>query len=305
MNAPEHPKAAPPERQYWIPCRGVRLRAHEWGDPEGPPVLLCHGAFDHAHGFDMLAPLLAERFRVISLDARGHGDSEWVDAYMWTLDVMDIVMVLRFIDRPTHLVGHSKGGGQATEAAVVAGDRVRQLVNMDGFGPLDDNGFSPPGAAETVDLSFAERCALFLDRRRAAKTRLEWAAHPSLDDLVARRGRQNPRLDPAWLRYFVYYAARESEDGWRWKVDPQMVMGGFGPFKTQWIAPGWTPLSVPMLALIGSVADHWGPLPEEILEERLGYVPDLTRATVKDSGHFLHMEQPDQTARLILEFLDR
>ena len=40
---------------------------HEWGDPQATPILLCHGMFDHARGFDLLAPRLAERFRDGSL----------------------------------------------------------------------------------------------------------------------------------------------------------------------------------------------------------------------------------------------
>ena len=40
-------------------------------------VLLCHGMFDHGRGFDLLAPLLADRFRVVAMDARGHGESSW------------------------------------------------------------------------------------------------------------------------------------------------------------------------------------------------------------------------------------
>jgi pimeloyl-ACP methyl ester carboxylesterase len=106
------------------------LRIDEWGDPSAPPLLLLHGAFDHGRGFDLLAPLLATRFRVLSLTSRGHGDSEWVDSYAWQNDVADAVNLLRSLGRPAHLVGHSRGGGQATDAALWAPESVRRLVNM-------------------------------------------------------------------------------------------------------------------------------------------------------------------------------
>jgi len=303
MTEPRHPDAEAPERTGFIETRHVRLRTYEWGDAAAPPVLLCHGMFDHGRGFDRLAPRLASRHRVVALDARGHGESDWVDTYMWPLDVMDIVHSMEALGGPVHLVGHSKGGGQVTDAAVRAPELVGKVVNIDGFGPPDDGGFLPPGAPDHGDLSYSERCRHFLDRRRGADKRVEWRSYPSFEDLVKRRGRQNPRLAGDWLSYFVYHAAQQDEDGWRWKADPQMVAGGFGPFKPEWIAPGWSGLRATLLAVVGSVEDAWGPLPEKILGPRLGYVDRVERATIYGAGHFVHMEKPAELASLILDFL--
>jgi len=301
MRQPSYPGAQAPERSRDLESLGVRLQLHEWGDPERPPIVLCHGMFDHGRGFDTLAPLLATRFRVISMDARGHGDSGWADAYAWFVDVADIANVLRSIGRPAHLVGHSKGGGQATDAAALYPDLVRQVVNIDGFGPSPE-GFRPPGF-ELDSRSLPERFAAFLDRRRAGDERA-WRPYSSLDDLVARRRRMNPRLSEEWLRYFLFHAAREVEGGWVWKVDP-LAAGGFGPFKPEWIGLGWRRLKAPLLAVVGSEPDSWGPLPESLLQERLGHVPRLERVTVQGAGHFVHMERPAETAELVLGWLAR
>jgi pimeloyl-ACP methyl ester carboxylesterase len=279
----------------------VRLRLHEWGDPAAAPLVLCHGMFDHGRGFDTLAPLLAERFRVVAIDARGHGDSGWADAYGWTADLADIANVLRWLDRPAHLLGHSKGGGQATDAACHSFERVRQVVNIDGFGPSPE-GFRPPGF-EMDTRSLPERFAAFLDGRRAEEERA-WRVYASLDELVARRRRMNPRLSPEWLRYFLFHAARPVEGGFVWKVDP-LAAGGFGPWKPEWIGPFWRRLRAPLLAVIGSERDTWGPLPEDLIQERLGSVPRLERATVQGAGHFVHMERPRETAALVLDWLER
>ncbi len=303
MIEPRYPDAVAPERSRWVDSSGVRLRVHEWGDPAAAPLLLCHGMFDHARGFDLLAPRLASRYRVLALDARGHGESDWVDSYVWFMDVLDIVRVLGEIGRPVRLVGHSKGGGQSTDAAVLAPDRVCKLVNIDGFGPPDEGDFNHPGAPAVEHLTTAERCRLFLDRRRGASRRLEWRPYESLEELVARRSSQNPRLTREWLRYFVYHGARESADGWRWRADPQTVAGGFGPWNPQWIGPSWKRLRVPMLAVTGSVPDTWGPLPEEVLSRRLEYVAQFERAVVRGSGHFVHMEHPREMADLLLDYL--
>ncbi len=288
------PGAAAPERAHTVESFGVRLNLIEWGDPEGVPLVLTHGMWDHGRSFSVLAPLLAERWRVIAIDARGHGDSGWADAYTWMTDVLDIVNVLRALGRRAHLVGHSKGGGQATDAARMAPEWVGKLVNIDGFGPpsLPDGNKPLPA-----------RCAEFLDLRRRAVHRQAWRPYQTLDDLVERRRAQNPRLSREWLRYFSAHGARQDADGWRWKSDPFMAHG-FGPWRPEWIGPSYATLRVPMLAITGSEQDTWGPLPEPILAERLSHVRRLDRCTIEGAGHFVHIERPRETARVVIDYLE-
>lgn len=299
---PHYPGAVPPERQHDLEYRGLRLHLSEWGDPAAPPVLLCHGLFDHGRGFDTLAPRLAQRFRVVALDARGHGESSWADAYSWVTELGDIAAAIEFVGAPAHLVGHSRGGGQVTDLATMVPDLVRCVVNLDGFGPPAE-GASLPGGVP-LDLEAPRRLQLFLDRRRRSGSRDGWRPYAGLEDLVERRRAQNPRLSSEWLRYFAYHGARRSEDGWRWKADP-WVAQGVGPWRPQWIGPLWKTLRAPLLAVVGTEVDTWGPLPEPLLAERLEHVTDLHRATVSGAGHFVHMEQPDETADLLLGFLPR
>src|SRR5262249_42151385 len=143
----------------------------------------------------------------------------------------------------------------------------------------------------------------YLDQRRVAARRSEWRPYASLDQLVERRRAQNPRLSVEWLRYFVFHGARESADGWRWKADP-LLAHGFGPWRAEWIAPGYARLRVPLLAVIGSEDDTWGPLPEAILATRLDGVARLERCTIAGAGHFVHIERPRETAAVLLDHLE-
>jgi pimeloyl-ACP methyl ester carboxylesterase len=301
MKQPDYPGAVAPERTRTFVSLGIPLRLSEWGDPAAPPIVCCHGMFDHGRGFDLLAPLLAERFRVIAMDARGHGESGWADAYVWHGDVLDVVNVLHALERPAHLLGHSKGGGVAMDAAIRAPECVRQLVNIDGFGPPPE-GFAIPGISHAPQPTHT-RLAEYLDERRTSPNG-GGRAYATLDDLVARRRRQNPRLSVEWLRYFVFHGARQTARGWVWKADLGAARG-FGPWTPSWLGRTWSVLSAPMLAVIGSEADTWGPLPEPILAPRLAVIPRLSRATVHGAGHFVHMEEPEATAAVLLDYLER
>jgi len=269
-----YPGAVAPEKSRFVRSLGLRLHVVEWGDERATPVLLTHGFYDHARSFDTLAPRLAERFRVLALDSRGHGDSDWPDAYSWLADVLDVVNVLRDIGRPTHI---------------------------DGFGP-------PPTGWEAEGMrryegTVPELLAAFFDWRRTNVERRSFRPSPSLDELAARRRQQNPRLSLEWLRYFAFHGAREIEGGFVWKVDPYAARG-FGPWRPEWIAPAWRRLRMPMLALWGDQPDAWG-LPDPWRSERLAHVPALERAVVAGAGHFLHIEKPAETARLVVDFLGR
>ncbi len=291
-----------PEREHDIAPFGIRLRVHEWGDPEATPIVLAHGMYDHGRGYDAIAPYLSEHFRLLSVTSRGHGDSAWADAYLWPLEVADLIGILEWAGRPCHLIGHSRGGGNATDAAIHAPQFVRQLVNLDGFGP-PPAGFHAPGPW-TDDRSVPERLEAFLDLRRRRPEESTWRTRPRLEDLVERRSEQNPRLSKPWLRHFVGLGAREVDSGFVWKADPRAGRGA-GPWRPDWVTLHWPRLEVPMLAIVGSEQDTWGPLPESVLEERLGLLKHVDRARVTGAGHFMHMEEPKETARFVLDWLEQ
>jgi pimeloyl-ACP methyl ester carboxylesterase len=300
-NVPTYPGAIAPARQRFVRSLGLRLNVVEWGDVAAEPVLLTHGFYDHARSFDVFAPLLARRYRVLALDSGGHGDSDWPDAYTWQADVLDVVNVLRELGRPAHLVGHSRGGGLATDSALLFPRGVRALVNLDGFGP-------PPAGWEAEGMrryegTVPELLAAFFDWRRTNVARRSFRPSPSLDELAARRRQQNPRLSHEWLRYFAAQGAREVEGGFVWKVDPYAARG-FGPWRPEWIAPSWRDLAMPMLAVWGDQRDAWG-LPDPFRSERLAHVPRLETAVVPDAGHFMHIEKPAETAEVVLDHLAR
>jgi pimeloyl-ACP methyl ester carboxylesterase len=96
----------------------LSLDVAEDGDPMAPPVLLLHGIIGSRSTWGWLVPELAERFRVLRLDFRGHGHSDRAPG-RYTADgyVADAIATLeQAAGRPCVVVGHSLGG--ATAAAI-------------------------------------------------------------------------------------------------------------------------------------------------------------------------------------------
>lgn len=288
-----------PDRRRIVSSAGVQISVAEWGDEDAPPILVAHGGFDFAETLNRFAPMLARGgFRIVSWDQRGHGDSAWAHLYSWEADIRDAAAVLASLpDGQIPFVGHSKGGALMMWLAEIAPQRVSSLVNLDGL----------PSRNNMPDVSEHERIRL------QASAMEGWLAHRktlvgrqrrpgTIEELAERRGRMNTRMTTEWLRYLVTVGARHDADGWRWKIDPTMRMGGFGPWGPEWSMLRLPGLSVPMLGVLGNEQEvmGWGTKPDDVVP----YLPLGGRLEVLEGvGHFMHIEQPRMVADMVLEFL--
>lgn len=118
-----------------IVLRHLRFHFLEWGDADAPPVVLLHGGHQSSHSWDLFSLWLASRgFRVLALDQRGHGDSEWARDVVYAnsemaRDAQAFIEALR-LQRPV-LIGHSMGGRNAMLLVRNAPALLRALVIVD------------------------------------------------------------------------------------------------------------------------------------------------------------------------------
>lgn len=309
MNAPDidgdatrfgsYPMARPPDRLRWVDSGVIRLAVHEWGPLDAPPLILVHGAFDFARTFDVFAPLLADAgYRVVSYDQRGHGDSEHAALYSWVADERDMLAVVDSTTRaPCIAVGHSKGGSLLVHTIQALPHRFTRFVSIDG---LPFRSPHPDSAMHERKSMTADIITGWLDHQRGAGERIRRPG--TLEELAQRRALMNPRLSHQWLCYLAARGARRDADGWRWKIDPVLRPGGFGPFRSRWMTDRLPGFPIPMLALFSTVKEPmgWDARPDKLAP----YFPDTTRVEVmQDTGHFIHIERPAETAALIRDFL--
>ena len=145
---------------------GLRLHVREWGKADGPPILFIHGwSQNHLCWAKQYESALADEFRLVAYDLRGHGMSEaplepehYTDGNLWADDVAAIIDELR-LDRPV-LVGWSYGAFVICDYVRAYGqDRIAAIDFVEGavklgeaaFGTLIGPGFLDHFAGATAD----------------------------------------------------------------------------------------------------------------------------------------------------------
>ena len=187
----------PPRSRSFRRPGGPNIHVLDWGG-EGPPAVLLHGGALTAHTWDYVAIALRADFRLVALDMRGHGASDWASDYSidsYTMDLMTVIDGLG-IERP-RIVGMSLGGTVACEFALRHPDRTESLTMVDVT--------SRPVFAATA------RMRRFMAEFRGAAT---------VDEVVDMALAVSPRSDPARVRYRMRTLLKRADDGrLAWKND--------------------------------------------------------------------------------------
>ena len=293
------PGARRPDRTRRHDADGIGIAVYEWGRETDPVLFMVHGGSDFAGTFDVFAPKIAEHsWRVVAWDARGHGDSDHAALYSWDADIRDALSVMSSVtDSPAPVVAHSKGGALMMQLTEASPYRVSRMVNIDG---MPSKRRMPDVPDHDQSRLLAGEIGSWLDYRHDAPTAIRKPG--TLEELAQRRAKMNPRLSIEWLEYLVTIGARHDADGWRWKLDPTMRFGGFGPWRPEWSALRMVSLPIPFLGILGTVDEPmgWGARARDVLP----WIPQGGRLEVlEDIGHFIHIEDPERVSALVLEFL--
>ncbi|MFW6174535.1 MAG: alpha/beta fold hydrolase [Chloroflexota bacterium] len=281
LRVPETP--VEPESRI-VEVNGLRLRYLDWGNGHLPDLLLLHGTAQDAHSWDFAALSLSDRFHVVALDQRGHGESEWhtggdygLSAYLADLEAFVEAAGLRDIV----VCGLSMGGRNAYAYSASRPDRVRALVVTEAAPRMEDPG--------------RERVTRFVSGPRE---------FDSFEELVAHVHAYVPERPVEQLRGSLRHKVRRFSNGkWSWKYDPEIVRARRGPFADteddRWrLLAG---VSCPTLFVLGERSDM---ISRATLDRMLDTVPGSRAEVVPDAGHLAPGDNPAGFDAAIRPFLE-
>ncbi len=271
-------------REHTIEARGLSFHYVEWGEADAPPIVTMHGLSSTCRIWDTFARAFQDRYRIIALDQRGHGQTSWpqepdygTDDFAGDLEALIEAWGLN----PAVLIGLSMGGMNAIAYAARHPDRVTHVIPVDIPPSLQRDPNSP-------QQQFSKRVAE--------------QGHPTFEDHDAalKWARTTNQTTPdAALRHRLSHLLKQLDDGkWTFRHDPRV---GFH----------WSPtdlwdelpkIQAPVLIVRGGKSMV---LAGKTADKMRDAFPNAELFTSGESGHTVPEDTPDLFIQAVGEFLKR
>lgn len=269
---------------------GVTLIADTYGDQDAHPVVLLHGGGQTRHAWGSTAARLsAAGFYALTLDLRGHGESDWAPDSDYSMDAFmaDLLAVIDSLGTPAAVAGASMGG---MTALLAAGDPEGDAAAIASLILVD--------VAPTLEPEGVLRILQFMTAMPDGFASLEEAA-----DLVAGYMPHRPRpKDHSGLRKNL----RLGEDGrYRWHWDPAFLSPerhAANANRPTRLLDAAQALCVPTLLVRGRMSDV---VSEEGAAEFLSAAPHAEFVDVADAGHMVAGDRNDIFTEAVVTFLEK
>jgi len=281
---------AEPEPLAFDGVGGVRIAGDRRGDPSRPPVLFLHGGGQTRHSWGGTAAAVAARgWQALTLDARGHGETDWASDgdYRLVSFAGDVEAVVRSLGEPVVLVGASLGG---LTSIMLEGEQhpgtARAVVLVDII-PAMERG----GADRIQDFMAEYVTAGFASLEEAADAIAAYNPH-----------RERPR-DLSGLERNL----RRRDGRWYWHWDPRFL-GGIADLPpadmldVERLDRAVANMAVPILLVRGRMSDL---VSEDGARQFLDRFPHVEYVDVSGAGHMVVGDRNDAFTEAVVGFLDR
>jgi pimeloyl-ACP methyl ester carboxylesterase len=262
---------------------GLRIHYVDWGPStssgaSGPPLILIHGLDRVARTFDHVVPHFTGRYRVIAIDMRGHGDSDWDPQARYLVEdhVSDLEgLVAQLGLKNITLWGNSTGGRVVQVFAGKHPDLVTRVISED----------VGPERPQQISDSYA---------RRVKQQEQGWASEGELVATLMK----GAGASEAVIRPYVRYGTKRRADGRLiWKRDPNLVKG----FVAADLWESVRNIRAPILYVLGGRSTIVPPAAQDTLRQTLERV---TIVTIPGVGHYPSDERPAEFLAIVDQFLN-
>jgi esterase len=273
--------ATPQDRR--VSARGLSFHYVEWGVATQPLLVCLHGITQTAHSWDEVAAGLADDYRVLCLDQRGHGDSDWAPDGDYTRHTQaadlaaltDALGLSGFV-----LAGMSMGGINSITFAARHPQKVRALIIVD--------------VSPEIQVQGVENIRSFIQ----APDELD-----SFEAFVERAHQFNPRRTLDNIRSRLSHNLKQLPNGkWTWKYD-KALRAGERSFQASALHNLWDDVHAircPTLIIKGGESDI---LSSESAAKLQQAIPGSRLTVVPGAGHSVMGDNPEAFVAAVRDFL--
>ncbi len=250
----------------------MKLHYREIG--EGQPMVILHGLFGNSDNWQTHAKKLSEYYRVILVDQRNHGHSDWNDDFSYDLMSADLFELFEDLDlKKVILLGHSMGGKTAIRFSQEHPQFVEKLIIVD-IGVKE----YPMHHAEILK-------GLYSIDLNKIHTRNE--AEQILSKHIESKG----------IRQFLLKNLYWKEKGiLEWRMNIQVLDREMNNILAKLPEKE---LFIPTLFIRGALSNY---ILEDDLDQLENQFPDMNLITINNAGHWVHSECPIEFINTVLEF---
>jgi pimeloyl-ACP methyl ester carboxylesterase len=242
-----------------------------------------------------LVDALQKDYSIVAPDWRGFGRSEWPqEGYGFPDYLGDLDALLDALSPvyPVKLLGHSMGGNIANLYAGLRPERVKCVVNLEGF-----------GLSRTKSSDSPRRMRKWLDQ---IKTPVTEKSYHSMEQFAAVIQFRYPRFSAETVQYVArIWGAVDAEGRVKQASDPRHHWVNPILYKREDAEATWQEMRAPMLMMLGEESDYLPRLgPDGTLDALRNTFPGVEIQSIPGAGHMLHIERPASVAPHVEAFLE-
>ena len=283
-------------RTTQLDVRGLNYHIQEWGEDSKPLLILLHGWMDCGASFKFMAQYLADSFHIVAPDFRGFGETDHVSNGYWFPDYYADLEVLINHYSPNDkvdLAGHSMGANIALIYSGLMNDRVNRVMAIDGLGlPESKSSDAPAKQRQWIKDSLTDRGSKVYADKGQLKASIK-TMNPELSDLIVEE------LCELWAR------PGEQQGTFILKHDHKHRHANPYRYLYSDVKETWKEVKADVSIVIAK--NSWlfkrAQESDRIDEARqILNVSDDNFFVVEETGHMLHLEQPEATANVVKKF---